>query len=228
MAKILIVDDQKSVLLTLEALLKKDGHTVIAAVNAWEAMRSLAAGPIDLVITDAVMPGGDGYSLIRTIRKQPTLSKLPVMLLTGKREKDDVNKGIECGADDYIVKPIDPQLLLAKVRNLLVSTPEETVKFAETPVAFKADIEIRVEIISASELGLKLMSNVPLPVGKILKIQSAFFDEVGIPKTPLRIDSCEDMAGNELSFKVKAHFVGMTEKELMPLRLWIRSRQVGR
>lgn len=101
MAKILIVDDQKSVLLTLEALLTKDGHSVVQSSNAWEAMRALAQGQIDLVISDVIMPGGDGYSLTRTIRKQPSLSKMPIILLTGKREKNDIDKGIECGVNDY-------------------------------------------------------------------------------------------------------------------------------
>lgn len=227
MAKILIVDDQKSVLLTLEALLRKNGHVVTSSSNALEAMRALAQGPFDLVITDAIMPGGDGYSLTRTIRKQSALSKIPVILLTGKREKSDIEKGIESGVDDYVVKPIDPEFLLAKVRNLLVSNPEEVVKFAETPVTFKADLEIPTEIFSVSELGVELKSQIPLPLGKILKIQSSFFEEVGIPKIPLRIDSCEEIGSAE-TFRIKAHFVGITEKEMTPLRLWIRSRQMGR
>lgn len=227
MAKILIVDDQKSVLLTLEALLTKNGHTVVASSNALEAMRALAQGPVDLVITDAIMPGGDGYSLTRTIRKQSALNKLPVILLTGKREKSDIEKGIESGVSDYVVKPIDPEFLLAKVRNLLVTNPEEAVNFAETPVTFKADLDIRAEITAVSELGLQLTSNIPLPTGKILQIKSPFFDEVGIPKIPLRIDSCEEI-GQAESFRIKANFVGITEKEMTPLRLWIRARRLGR
>lgn len=227
MAKILIVDDQKSVLLTLEALLTKNGHTVVSASNALEAMRALAQGSVDLVITDAIMPGGDGYSLTRTIRKQPVLNKMPVILLTGKREKSDIEKGIESGVNDYVVKPIDPEFLLAKVRNLLIVAPEDVVKFAETPVTFKADFEIRTEIISVSELGLGLTCNIPLPLGKILKIQSPFFGEVGIPIIPLRIDACEEV-GQPDNFRIKAHFVGITEKEMTPLRLWIRSRQMSR
>lgn len=224
MARILIVDDQKSVLLTLEALLSKDGHSITSATNAMEAIRALGAGHFDLVITDAVMPNGDGYSLVRAIRKQPAFEKLPVILLTGKREKSDIEKGIETGVNDYIVKPIDPELVLAKVRNLLVTKPEDAVKFAQTPVHYKAEIETKMEVVFASELGLQINSNIPLPLGKILKFKTQFFDEVGISNIPLRIDSCSEVPGAS-SYQVTAHFVGITEKELSPIRLWIRSRR---
>ncbi|MGZ3773598.1 MAG: response regulator [Pseudobdellovibrionaceae bacterium] len=227
MATILIVDDQKSVLLTLEALLVKAGYSVVPVSTAFNAMRVLAQGGIDLVITDAIMPEADGYSLVRSIRKQPALNKMPVILLTGKREKTDIEKGIESGVNDYVVKPIDPEFLIAKIRNLLVARSDEAVTFAETPVSFKVDFEMRTEIISVSELGLQITSNLPLPLGKILKIQSAFFDEVGIPKVPLRIDSCDEMGQPDM-FRIKAHFVGITEKELTPLRLWIRTKKIAR
>lgn len=226
MAKILIVDDQKSVLLTLEALLAQNGHKVVACTNAVDAMRSLAAENFDLVITDAIMPGGsDGYSLTRTIRRQPSLTKIPVILLTGKRERSDVEKGIDSGANDYIVKPIDPELLIAKIRNILTSKPAESAQFASAVVQFKGDWEIKTEITAVSELGLNITSSIPLPLGKILRLNTPLFDEIGIPKIPLRVDSCEEIPGVEASYRIQAHFVGVTEKELSPIRLWIRSKK---
>ncbi|MEK2646256.1 response regulator transcription factor [Bdellovibrio sp. BCCA] len=226
MTKILIVDDQKSVLLTLEALLTQHGYKVTAATNAVDAMRALAAETYDLVITDAIMPGGsDGYSLTRTIRRQPLLAKIPVILLTGKRERSDVEKGIDSGANDYIVKPIDPELLIAKIRNILTSKPTDSVQFASAVVQFKGEWEIKTEVMSISELGLTVISAIPLPVGKILRLNSPIFEEIGIPKIPLRIDSCEEISGIETAYRIQTHFVGVTEKELSPIRLWIRSKK---
>lgn len=226
MSKILIVDDQKSVLLTLEALLTKEGHQVTACTNAVDAMRALAGETFDLVITDAIMPGGsDGYSLTRTIRRQPLLAKVPVILLTGKRERSDVEKGIDSGATDYIVKPIDPELLIAKIRNVLTSKPAESAPFASAVVQFKGEWEIKTEITTVSELGLSIISNVPMPLGKILRLNTPLFDEIGIPKIPLRIDSCEEVPGVETSYKIQTQFVGISEKELSPIRLWIRSKK---
>ncbi|WP_413577655.1 response regulator [Bdellovibrio sp. HCB290] len=226
MANILIVDDQKSILMTLEALLTSDGHSVVQATNAIDAVHHLTQEKFDLVITDAIMPGGsDGYALTRTIRKQPHLGKLPVILLTGKREKSDVEKGLESGVNDYIIKPIDPDMLLAKVRTIVASNVNQTSAFSEAAVAVKAEWEIKNEIVAVSELGFTLHSSVPMPLGKILRVKSTIFNEIGIEPVAIRIDSCEDLNPIENAWKIHGHFVGIAEKELTPLRLFIRSKQ---
>lgn len=226
MAKILIVDDQKSVLMTLEALLAPQGYTVVACTNAIDALHRLAAENFNLVITDAIMPGGgDGYALTRTIRKHPLLARLPVILLTGKREKSDVEKGIESGVSDYVVKPIDPELLLAKISHLLSSQPKDSAQFLEAPANFKAEWETKTEVIAVSELGLTLQSSIPLPLGKIVRIQSPVFSEIGIEKMPMRVDLCEEIPGSDALFKIHTQFIGLTERELTPLRLWIRTKR---
>ncbi|WP_413560326.1 response regulator [Bdellovibrio sp. HCB209] len=226
MANILIVDDQKSILMTLEALLSSDGHSVVQATNAIDAVHHLTQEKFDLVITDAIMPGGsDGYALTRTIRKQPQLGSLPVILLTGKREKSDVEKGLEAGVNDYIIKPIDPDMLLAKVKTIVDKDSEQKSDFKEAAVSIKADWEIKNEIIAVSELGFTLRSSVPMPIGKILRIKSSIFDEIGIDPVALRIDSCEDLNPIENAWKIHGHFVGIAEKELTPLRLFIRQKQ---
>lgn len=226
MANILIVDDQRSVLLTLEALLKKHGHGVTACLNVIEAIQALGQQSFDLVITDAIMPGGsDGYTLIKAIRKNPTISKIPIILLTGKREKEDIQKGIEVGVNDYVVKPLDPELLMGKISHLLALDNADSSHFAEAAVGYSAELSTKIEITAVSELGLNLTSNLPLPSGKIFRLKSKFFDEVGIDVLPLRVVSCDEVVGSDDVYKVKAHFVGITEKELAPIRLWIRSKK---
>lgn len=226
MAHILIVDDQQSVLLTLEALLKSENHLVTACTNAIDAMAKLNNEPFDLVISDVVMSvGGTGLALVRTIRNQPTLAKLPVILLTGKREKTDVEKGIQAGADDYVVKPIDPTLLLAKIKAILTKTEESAPRFAEAPVNMKAEFETKTDILTISEIGCTLKSNVYASGGALIKIHSDVFKEIGIPTPTLRIVSSEPVESQDGLHKITGNFVGLSEKELTPLRLWIRSRK---
>ena len=229
MARILIVDDQKSVLLTLQALLEQNEHIVTACSNSIDALDRLSYEPFDLMITDAIMPvGGSGYSLIKTIRQLPKIAKLPIILLTGKREREDVEKGIAAGANDYVVKPVDPELLLAKIVNLLVSTPKETTQFAEAPTQYKAEWESSTSIVAVSELGFVLQSNVsPIP-GSLMKINSSIFSDIGISTVKLRIVACEEVKTPEPHFRVQTNFVGLSEKELTPLRLWIRTKQKHR
>ncbi|MBX2986986.1 MAG: response regulator [Bdellovibrionaceae bacterium] len=226
MAKILIVDDQKSVLLTLEALLSKEGHVVTARENSRDAIDALSREPFDLMITDAIMPGSEtGYALIRTVRLDPKLSRLPIVLLTGKREKADVEKGIQSGADDYIVKPVDPEILFAKIAHLLDRSAHQKTTFAEAPAAAKGVWDTKTEIISVSELGLTIRSGLAVPLGSLQKLDSPLFEEIGIPRPILRIVACDEHKTPEPHFVVQSHFVGLSEKELMPLRLWIRAKK---
>lgn len=226
MAHILIVDDQQSVLMTLEALLKSEGYLVTACTNAIDAVARLSAESFDLVISDVVMSaGGTGLALLRTIRHHPQWSRLPVILLTGKREKADVEKGIQAGANDYVVKPIDPTLLLAKIKNILNKSAEDTPQFAEAPVNMKAEFETKTEILTISEMGCVLRTNMLAPVGALVRLQSEVFKEVGIGVPTLRIVALEDLESGEGLRKMKGNFVGLSEKELTPLRLWIRGKK---
>lgn len=225
MARILIVDDQKSVLITLEALLAKDKHYVASCLNASDALAKLQAETFDLLVTDAIMPGGEtGYALIRTIRSHPKLANLPVILVTGKREKEDVERGLLAGTDDYVVKPVDPDIFLAKVRSLLDKHQKSAPNFLEAPVRAKGEWETKTEILAVSELGLTLQSNAQFPAGQRTRLQTTLFNEIGIPNPMLRIASCEPV-GTDGFFKIQAHFIGLSEKELQPLRLWIRSKR---
>lgn len=225
MAHILIVDDQQSVLMTLEALLKSDNHLVTACTNAIDAMDKLSKEPFDMVISDVVMSvGGTGLALLRTIRGQPKIAKIPVILLTGKREKSDVEKGIQAGADDYVVKPIDPALLLAKIKDILSRSVQAAPRFVEAVVNMKAEMETKTEIVSISELGCTLKSNVFASPGAVIKIHSDVFKDIGIANPTLRIISIEETASADGFRKFTGNFVGLSEKELTPLRLWVRAK----
>lgn len=223
MARILIVDDQRSVLLTLEGILTKEQHSVVSCMNSTDALENLTREHFDLLVTDAIMPGGStGYALVRTLRGSEKWADLPVIMVTGKREKADVQRGMEAGVDDYIVKPIDPDILTAKVTNLLSRTAKKQ-NFAEAAVRAKADWATKTEVVRVSEMGVGLQSNFPAPLGAKIRLTSPLFEEMGLSEPLVRIASCEKIPGNEPQYRIQAHFIGLNEKELQPLRLWIRS-----
>ncbi|OLC52142.1 MAG: adenylate/guanylate cyclase domain-containing response regulator [Chloroflexi bacterium 13_1_40CM_4_68_4] len=116
--RILVVDDQRQNLRLLEAVLAPRGYTVLTASSGDEALERIAADSPDLILLDIVMPGMNGYEVIRRIRADARTSFLPVVMVTASPEQDKI-EAIEAGADDFIPKPFEQHELLARVRSLL-------------------------------------------------------------------------------------------------------------
>ncbi len=119
---ILVVDDMSQIRHVLRFSLKKEGFAVVLAGSGKEAL-DRAVDPYnrpDLVLLDVMMPRMDGYEVIRKLRKSATTRRIPVIFLTAKAQKDDVVKGIEAGADDYILKPYKFTDLLSKIKKHIV------------------------------------------------------------------------------------------------------------
>lgn len=118
-SRILLIDDEPSILEPLSEYLTGQGLTVSIAANAAEARALLLSQSFDLVVSDIMMPGEDGLSLTRHIR---VTSALPVILLTARAEDTEKIVGLEIGADDYVVKPFNPRELVARIRTVLRRT----------------------------------------------------------------------------------------------------------
>jgi twitching motility two-component system response regulator PilH len=114
--KILLVDDSKTELHHLSDVLGKRGYKVRTAENADEAMRRLSEDKPDLILMDVVMPGQNGFQLTRTITRDPRWSTVPVIMCTSKNQETDKVWGMRQGARDYIVKPVNTDELVSKIR----------------------------------------------------------------------------------------------------------------
>jgi len=114
--KILIVDDSKTELHHLSEILGKRGYSVRTAENGEEAMRRLGEEKPDLILMDVVMPGQNGFQLTRSITRDPRFSDVPVIMCTSKNQETDKVWGMRQGARDYIVKPVNTEELLGKIR----------------------------------------------------------------------------------------------------------------
>lgn len=122
MSAILIADDEARIRRLVSDFLKRDGHTIIEAADGKEAMQIIESRRhgLDLAILDVMMPGMDGFAVLRELREQENGDgHLPVMLLTARAEDADQVRGLEEGADDYVTKPFSPVVLAARVRALL-------------------------------------------------------------------------------------------------------------
>ena len=119
--KILIVEGSPLQLENLRVLLEDSAFTVISAVNGKEGLAMARANSIDLVISDTVMPEMDGYELCKALRKEDDLRQVPVILLDSLNDPHDVIRGLESGANNFIFKPYDDQVLLDRIQNILVN-----------------------------------------------------------------------------------------------------------
>ena len=115
---ILLVDDSKTELHVLGSLLMKHGYQVRTAENGEEAMRRLEESRPDLILMDVVMPGQNGFHLTRAITRDPRYQDVPVIMCTSKNQETDRVWGLRQGARDYVVKPVQADELLAKIRAL--------------------------------------------------------------------------------------------------------------
>jgi len=113
---ILLVDDSKTELHHLSDILTRKGYQVRTAENGEEAMRRLAEQKPDLILMDVVMPGQNGFQLTRAITRDPNFADVPVIICTSKNQETDKVWGIRQGAKDYVVKPVNPDELIAKIR----------------------------------------------------------------------------------------------------------------
>ncbi|MEZ0395461.1 MAG: response regulator transcription factor [Anaerolineales bacterium] len=114
--RILVVDDEPRYLRLLEANLLTEGYEVVAVDNGPEALEVFSSRPVDLILLDILLPGMDGFTVCQRIRQ---FSSVPIIMLTAKGEEQDRVRGLDVGADDYLVKPFSVMELLARVRAVL-------------------------------------------------------------------------------------------------------------
>lgn len=116
--KILVVDDSPTERYFLTDILIKNGFSVSTAENGEEALLKVKADKPQLILMDVVMPGQNGFQITRAISRDPDTQDVPIIICTSKGQETDRIWGLRQGARDYVVKPVDPQELLAKIAAL--------------------------------------------------------------------------------------------------------------
>ena len=123
MSRVLLIEDDKDVRDGLALALTWQGHTVQAVESGELGLAALAEGPADVVVLDLMLPGIDGFEVCRRIR---ATTDLPIIMLTARIDDLDVVGGLEAGADDYVVKPVQARVLEARIRAVLRRVGTET------------------------------------------------------------------------------------------------------
>jgi two-component system, OmpR family, alkaline phosphatase synthesis response regulator PhoP len=116
---LLVVEDEDDIQELIAYNLKKEGFKILKAESAEKAYGTVLSEKIDLIILDIMLEGMNGIEFCKKIKNDEDLKKIPVIMLTAKGEEEDIIKGLEAGADDYITKPFSPKILSARVKTVL-------------------------------------------------------------------------------------------------------------
>lgn len=117
--KILIIDDNPAVRNTLELLLKDKGYASVSAEDGLDGLYKARQEKPDLILLDLMLPGMDGFKVCRMIKFDPSLKKIPVVILTSRMTEEDREAGFQCGADGYIMKATRAEVILKEIERLL-------------------------------------------------------------------------------------------------------------
>jgi DNA-binding response OmpR family regulator len=170
--RILIVDDELSILKYLRANLEAEGYEVLMAMDGNQALQTLEAELPDLVVLDIMMPGMDGFEVCRRLREW---SQLPIIMLSARGDESDKVQCLDLGADDYVTKPFGKGEFIARVRAVLRRaeaarpTPTTSLKSGDLAINFsKRKVTVKGKEVALTLTEYALLQELALNAGKVL------------------------------------------------------------
>lgn len=215
MARILIVDDDVTICTFVERVLKRAKHHVVSAHDAVSGYDKLQTHRFDLLISDANLPKFSGYHLIHKVRE--TQSELPIVMLTGRKEKKDIEKAIEIGVNDYIVKPFEPKLLIEKISSVLSGKPALVGRPQQDELT--AQIVASATVLDFDENGMNLLVPWPVREKESVAIQSPLFAKIGIETPQQRVAKIEKFETGK-GYYIRTEFVSLPETAQLKIEIF--------
>ncbi len=217
---ILIVEDDKVTRTIMSKFLESQGFAVKSESTAGEAFKAID-GDIDLVIVDIGLPDFDGQHLVVRIRRRFDKNRLKICFVSSSKEEESIRKSIAVGGDDYLIKPVEKDLLIHKVTKLLgnLSSQFAWVGAECSAKILNSDILPELKVLRINELGLFIKSSAEMVVGAHIKVTCNTLSkaiELSIDDVIQRVVSCEKI--RDALYYVTTEFVGITEKLAQPLR----------
>lgn len=164
MKKILVIEDEEIVRIGIKELLVNSGYNVVLASDGKEGIKVAREEVPDLIVCDIMMPGVDGYGVLSALTEDPVYSSIPFIFLTAKADMGDLRKGMELGADDYIMKPFQSKTLISAIEARLLKKERvtESVKLQSqlTQVDKKLSMDDRVFVENSGKLQFLKVSDV--------------------------------------------------------------------
>jgi len=216
---ILIVDDNHIDVRKVQAIVEHDELVPLIAKDGPTALEMSRSHRIDMAIVDLQMPQMNGFKLTEQFRLSSETKTLPILIMSGTyRAEEDVKTALKAGANDFILKPIDPMMLSSKMSRILtkqVSWGEWSLTNTEIPTA--GAVMVKIEVLSISEMGLRIFSSVPLALKSSPQVEIPLLQELEIPTPFLEVLECTKAADGYTSY---LSFIGLPETHLKKIRIF--------
>lgn len=236
---VLVIDDDEAAGKLAATHLSRAGFETLCAVDGEEGIQLARTRTPDAILLDLAMPGLDGFETCTRLKVEKGTQHIPIVILSSHHGRSEVLKALQHGADDFIAKPIDSEVLIHKIRSILPVRPATTENPHSTPTSEKrefvrlgegseASVSIPMTLVDLSEGGAALTCGLPIPTGTQLKLNSPLLKEIlEMEDIPVRIGySIQDGEGRPC--RIGAEFVGLPESVRKRIRQYIFKKQAGR
>lgn len=213
--RVLIVDDNLSDTLIMRTIASAQGHLVLTANNGHDGFDLAFEKKPAIMLIDLEMEMLSGYDLIRRLRANSNTKNVKIIVVSGRRERRDIVRALSSGADDYVVKPIHPDILIFKMNRLLdPNLPEQK---RETQRKMKGRT-LNFTIESVSESGLLVESSTSLPVASRQSLQADLLRDIFPQGVTVEVRECLLIEGK---YKIRLEFVELSETEQVRLKQYV-------
>jgi CheY-like chemotaxis protein len=239
---ILVVDDDPCAADVASTILRRAGFDVVLVGDGESALKVVHEIPPRLILLDLHLPGIDGCEVCRRLKADEVTHHIPVVVISADRTRESVLRALEAGADDFLVKPIDPGILTHKIGSF--PTPQASNmdsltddsdrdtdnrrRFVRFHLEAEAVLHLDLYILDISEGGVGFLANTPVLPGSILQVKCTLFEEIlGVPNAQVQVKYCR-LPHSRTKYRLGGEFIGLGEAEKKKIRQYVYRRQLAR
>ena len=222
--RVLLVDDNPSDRKIVKLVAEKNGFLATEADDGFQALEALTDQNFSLFIVDLQMPKMPGLQLVRRLRSQALLKTTPILIMSGRNRPVDVHSAVQSGATDYIVKPMDIQVLEEKIKRLSSSGSQDWKRYGIPEGLRTSQAGLFMNTLSINELGAEIVTPLSLPVGYSFMFSLDILSAKGLKNALAKV---EKVIKREQEFVYTVEFIGLTEADRKIIRLCCRDLWVS-
>ncbi len=239
--QIIVVEDDPHAADLASALLRRAGYDVVLVGDGEGAIKAVREIRPQLILLDIHLPGMDGCEVCRRVKSDEEICHIPVVVISADRTRESVLRALEAGADDFLIKPIDPQILTHKLSSFpslqpslgeSVDDPSREIdnrrRYVRFHVEAEAVLHLDLHVVDIGEGGVGFWASTPVFPGSVLKMRTPLFEEIlGLPEVQVRVRYCR-LPRSKSKYRLGGEFIGLGEGERKKIRQYVYRRQLAR